>query len=155
VVEKADELEPAEVLQASSDGSTTHLELYRAATRSFFGSPRFAIHVPKILARPGIMMREELGRISGNMPFERAWMADYIDLQLNVDASRTRRRLDWATNQDLDILKHVPCMIQNMKEHPEQWALQSKRKKARGAEHVMTPLKDRILGRLKQAGGRK
>lgn len=132
VVEKCEELEPVEILQASPDGSTTHLELYQAATRSFYGSPRFSIHIPKFLARPGIMMREWLGRITGDMPFERSWMVDYIDLRLDIDASRTRRRIDWAPNPKLHILKRIPFMIQNMRNYPEEWELRSKRKKARG-----------------------
>ena len=68
------------------------------------------------------------------MPFERAWMADYIDLRLDIDASRTRRRLDWAPNSELDILKRIPYMIQHMRSDPAEWELRSKRKKARGIE---------------------
>jgi nucleoside-diphosphate-sugar epimerase len=131
VVEKCDELKPAEVLQASPDGSTTHLELYRQVTRSFFGAPRFSICVPSLLARPGIHMRERLGRITGRMPFERAWMADYIDLRLDVDAARTRRRLDWAPNPELGILKRIPTMIRHMREDPAEWERRSRRRKIR------------------------
>ncbi len=121
VIEKINALKPLEVLQASPDGSTTHLELYQESTRFFFGSPRSSIHIPKFLARPGIIMREKLGRIMGNMPFERAWMADYIDLRLNIDASRTHRLLDWAPDENRHIIKRIPNMIQNMKNHPEEW----------------------------------
>jgi nucleoside-diphosphate-sugar epimerase len=131
VVEKCGDLEPAEVLQASPDGSTTHLELYQEATRSFFGSPQFPMCIPTILARPGIHMRERLGRVTGKVPFERSWMADYIDLRLDVDASRTRRRIDWAPNPDLHILKRIPFMMHNMRNNPEEWQLRSERKKAR------------------------
>ncbi len=66
-------------------------------------------------------MREKLGRIMGNMPFERTWMADYIDLRLNIDASRTHRLLDWAPDENRHIIKRIPNMIQNMKNHPEEW----------------------------------
>lgn len=131
VVEKCGNLEPAEVLQASPDGSTTHLELYREATRSYCGSPRFPICIPRFLACPGIRMRERLGALTGHMPFERSWMADYIDLRLDVDASRTRRRLDWAPNPDLHILKRTPFMIENMRNNPEEWELRRARRKAR------------------------
>ncbi len=134
VVKKCDELEPAEVLQASPDGSTTHLELYREVTRSFYGSPRFPICIPTFLARPGIITRERLGRIARDMPFERSWMADYIDLRLDVDASRTCRRIDWAPNPKLHILKCIPVMIENMQNNPEEWKRRSEQKKARGVE---------------------
>ena len=36
-----------------------------------------------------------VGRLTGERPFERPWMARYIDTHLFVDASRTRRRLGW------------------------------------------------------------
>lgn len=130
-VEKCDELMPAEVLQASSDGSTTHSELYREATFSFYGSPRFPVCVPKFLARRGIMMRERLGHVTGDMPFERSWMADYIDLRLDVDASRTRRRIDWAPNPGLHILKCIPIMIEHMRNNPEEWKRRREQRKAR------------------------
>lgn len=34
--------------------------------------------------------RALLGRLTGDMPFERPWMADYIDLKMTIDARRTR-----------------------------------------------------------------
>jgi nucleoside-diphosphate-sugar epimerase len=117
----ADVLEPLEVLQGSPNGCTTALELYREATRSYYGAPRAAIHVPKPVARLGIKMREQLGRMNGHMPFERSWMGDYIDLRLNVDASRTHRRLDWTPNPDLHILQRIPIMVENMHRHPAEW----------------------------------
>ena len=142
VIEKFDKLKPLEVLQASPDGSTTQLELYREATRFFFGAPRSSIHVPKPLAQAGIVLRERLGRIMGNMPFERSWMADYIDLRLDIDASRTRSLLNWAPNENLHILKRVPYMIQNMKNHPEEWekrSRQSKKSRSRKPGVCFTP----------------
>ncbi len=129
VIEKFDNLKPLEVLQASPDGSTTHLELYKKATQFFFGVPRSSIHVPKPFARSGIVLRERLGRIMGNIPFERSWMADYIDLRLDIDASRTRSLLNWAPNENLHILKRIPYMIQNMKDHPEEWKKRSRQNK--------------------------
>ncbi|HMQ50981.1 MAG TPA: NAD-dependent epimerase/dehydratase family protein [Anaerolineae bacterium] len=123
VVEKANQLEPLEVLQASADGCTTHLELFQEATCAYYGAPRTALYVPKFLARLGIIMREERGRLTGRMPFERRWMGEYIDLKLNIDASRTRRRLGWAPNPELDILKCMPVMIHNMRTNPTEWAI--------------------------------
>lgn len=133
-VEKCDVLEPGEVLLASPDGSTTHLELYQEATRSYYGSPRFPICIPRFLARPGIRMRERLGRITGNIPFERSWMADYVDLRLDVNTLRTRRRIDWAPNPELHILKRILFMVENMRNNPEEWELRRERKKARLVE---------------------
>ncbi|HMQ55874.1 MAG TPA: NAD-dependent epimerase/dehydratase family protein [Anaerolineae bacterium] len=113
VIEHSDRLEPAEVLQASPDGATSHLELYRAATRHFFGAPRACLLMPKPLAQLGLSVREGWGRLIGRLPFERAWMAQYIDRQLTIDASRTRRRLGWAPTPELSLLARLPVLIEN------------------------------------------
>ncbi len=111
------------VLQASPDGATTHLELYQEATRNFYGSVRSPIYVPKPMAQLGINMRQGLGRVTGKMPFERSWMGNYIDQQLNIDASLTRQRLDWEPHQKLNILDCIPAMVHNMGSDPEEWQI--------------------------------
>lgn len=121
VVEKIDDLKPSEVLQASPDGCSSHGELFHEATRNYFGAPRRPLLMPVSLARPGVRMRELLGRITGRMPFERSWMVDFIDRRLHVDASRTRRRIDWAPNPNLGIIKRLPRLIENLKHHPTEW----------------------------------
>lgn len=131
VVEKCDELGPAEVLIASPDGSTSHLELFNAVTAKYFGTVRRPVMVPSALAAPGIRMREILGRITGKMPFERSWMVDYIDLKLEVDAVTTRRRLDWAPNPNRHILDSIPRMIERMRTEPEEWKKYAMRRKLR------------------------
>lgn len=128
IVDAVDELEPFEILQGSPNGATTHLELYREATRWYYGRPRAAIHMPKPLARTGIKLREQMGQLTGHMPFERSWMGDYIDRQLNVDASRTHRRLDWMLRPELGILARMPTIVQNMVDDPEEWERRWKRR---------------------------
>lgn len=121
VVDMCHTLEPLEVLQASPNGCTTHHELFTEATRVYFGSPRRPFYMPKSVARLGINMRERVGRMTGKMPFERAWMGEYIDLKLNIDASRTHRRLNWQPTPELDILRCIPTMIERMRTQPEEW----------------------------------
>ncbi len=122
VLEKRpDELAPGEVLIASPDGSTSHLELFEEATRDFEGEPRTPILMPRLLCGPGMWARELLGRITGEMPFERPWMARYIDLKMTIDASRTRARLGWAPRPRLDVLRRLPFLIENLKTDPLEW----------------------------------
>ena len=125
VIEKCDQLEPLEVLQASPNGCTTHLELFKESMRSYCGQEQSAIYVPKLLARLGIAMRERWGRVTGKMPFERGWMGEYIDMQLNIDATRTHRRLDWTPREELNILKCIPAMVHNMNNNPTEWQLRA------------------------------
>lgn len=132
VVEKSDELDSSQILQASPDGCTSHLELFLETTRAFFGESRRPRLVPAALARQGLRLREHLGRAAGSMPFERAWMADFIDRRLAVDASRTRRLIDWAPDPELSVLKRLPRLVENWKRHPAEWRRWSAlRKKSR------------------------
>jgi nucleoside-diphosphate-sugar epimerase len=128
VVEKCDEFEPAEVLLASPDGAVSHLELHRAATNCWFGAPRQPIHISPGLAAAGIRLRELLGRLTSIMPFERSWMVEYIDRQLAVDASHTRRRIDWAPNAELDVLGSLGDMIRNLRTDRREWRRRNRRR---------------------------
>jgi len=128
VVERCDDLGSAEVLLASPDGATSHMELYRTATVACFGTFRRPLFVPAKRARLGIRLREAAGALTGRMPFERSWMADYIDRSLTVDASRTRRRLDWAPNPELDVLRWIPRMLENRRRDPAEWRRRNRRR---------------------------
>jgi nucleoside-diphosphate-sugar epimerase len=121
VVEKCDAVQPFSVLQGCPNGCTTHLELFQEATRCYYGTARRPVYVPKPMARLGIIMREYLGRVTGQMPFERRWMGEYIDLKLNIDATRTHRRLEWQPRPELDILNCIPNMVRNRQNHPQEW----------------------------------
>jgi hypothetical protein len=132
VVESIDELRPSEVLLASPDGCTSHLALFEAASGACHGAPRRPLFLPPRLARLGIGLRELVGRATGRMPFERSWMVDYIDRRLCVDATGTRRRIDWAPNPELAILNRLPRLIENFRKDPERWrALVALRSKSR------------------------
>jgi len=122
VVEKADELERVVVLNASTNGAVTHQELFEAATSYYYGQARKPIHMPKFLAGPGMVARDVLGRLLGKRPFERPWMAKFIDLQLTADASRTHELLGWEPHPRLDILRRFPFLIENMKTDPVEWS---------------------------------
>jgi len=133
-VEKIDELRPAEILLASPDGCTSHRELFEAATAAWFGAPAEPRFVPPALARVGIALRERLGRITGRAPFERSWMVDYIDRRLTVDASGTRRRIDWAPDPSLGVIARMPRLLENLRADPGRWsAVSALRRKSRGA----------------------
>lgn len=134
VVESIDELRPSEVLLASPDGCTSHLELFRAATAAWFGAPRRPLFLDPRAARAGIALRERIGRLTGRLPFERAWMVDYIDQRLSVDAAATRRRIDWAPNPALAVLNRLPLLAGNLRKDPERWrALGELRSRGRSA----------------------
>jgi nucleoside-diphosphate-sugar epimerase len=114
-------LEPAAVLIVSPDGATTHRELFGAATACLPGGPRRPVPVPRPVARLGIALRERLGRVTGRVPFERTWMAGYIDRQLVVHAARTRAQTGWSPDPRRGVLATVPEMVANLTQRPDEW----------------------------------
>jgi nucleoside-diphosphate-sugar epimerase len=116
-----DDLESGEILIASSDEVVTHNELYHAVTHYYYGESPIPWYVPRFMTGPGIRIRCLIGRFSGSMPFERPWMAKYVDKQMKVDASHTRRRLGWEPRQRLRLLRRISFLLENLKSDPAQW----------------------------------
>ena len=72
------------------------------------------------------MEARPVGRVLGDRPFERAWMARYIDQRMDVDASRTRARLGWAPRPRLEVLRRMPFLIENLKTEPLEWNVRNR-----------------------------
>jgi len=136
LLERRHQLTPLEVLIAGEDGAVSHLELHRAATAYAQGRARSAIHIPRPLCRPGIWLRDLAGRALGSRPFERTWMADYIDRRMEIDASRTRQRLGWSPTERLGLLERLPFLIEHRRDNPMEWY----RRNREALEHLtLTP----------------
>jgi nucleoside-diphosphate-sugar epimerase len=121
LLERRHRLEPMEVLLAGEDGAVSHLDLYRAATAHLHGEPGRPFHLPRSLCRTGIWLRDLAGKARGKRPFERTWMADYVDRQMEIDASRTRDRLSWSPTPRLSLLTRLPFLIEHRRENPSEW----------------------------------
>jgi nucleoside-diphosphate-sugar epimerase len=121
ILERHASLAPGEVLIASPDGAVSHLDLQEEATRHWFGRSLRPIFMPKVLCGPGIRVRDLAGRLIGERPFERPWMAGYIDKSLTIDAARTRARLGWAPRARLEIVRRLPFMLENLRIDPIEW----------------------------------
>jgi nucleoside-diphosphate-sugar epimerase len=136
LLERRHQLTPLEVLIASRDGAVSHLELYRAATAYSHGRARSAIHIPRPLCRPGIWLRDLAGRALGSRPFERTWMAEYVDRRMEIDASRTRQRLGWSPTERLGLIDRLPFLIEHRRDNPMEWY----RRNREALEHLaLTP----------------
>lgn len=119
---------PGQALLASPDGGTSHREIFDAATLLHFGRRRRPLHMPRLLCRPGIAAQQLLGSLVGQRPFERPWMARYVDTRMTADARRTRERLGWAPRPRLELLRRLPFLLENRKLDPHEW---SRRNQAR------------------------
>lgn len=115
------ELPTGQVLVASPDGAVSHRELFEEATLLYFGERARPLLVPRPLCGPGIWVRDALGRLAGERPFERPWMARYVDTRMAADASRTRALVGFEPRQRLLILRRLPFLIQNLRCDPVEW----------------------------------
>ena len=126
ILNKHKSLPDLDTYLASPDGSTSHRELFDVATKFFYGSKVRPIMMPKLLAYPGVVMLDILGRITGNRPFERPWMLKYLDKKLSIDSSFTRKALKWAPTRRLSIQRRLLYLIEKMKSDPEAWHSKNK-----------------------------
>ncbi len=126
VIERQAVLRPREVLIASPDGSVNHRELFSIASGHWFDRVRGPVLMPRLLCGPGMRVRQAFGRLTGHEPFEKPWMARYIDLALDVDAHRTRERLDWRPRSRLEIRRRIPFLLENLRSDPLQWTLRNR-----------------------------
>jgi len=121
LLEVHERLAPGEVLIASTDGAISHRETFEAATLAHQGQRGRPVLVPRPLARLGLRAMLMAGNVAGTRPFERPWMGRYIDLQLTVDARRTRARLGWSPNPRLGLLRRIPFLVEHLRNEPVEW----------------------------------
>jgi hypothetical protein len=115
-------LESGTILQASPDGAVSHHDLFTAATAACYGQRFSPLLLPKALCRPGLLALDTASRMTGLIqPFERPWMSRMIDRQLTVDASETRRTLDWAPRERMSVTRRMPFLLENRKTFPCEW----------------------------------
>jgi len=118
---KHQSLDDGEIVIASPDGSISHESLFSVATTYENERAKPPIHMPRPLILPGIHVMSLLGRMMREEPFEKPWMAKYVDLKMEIDASRTRKLLDWEPRDRLGVLFRMPFLIENLKYDPVDW----------------------------------
>ncbi len=121
LLERRQDWKPKEILIASPDGATSHNALFAATMSHESKEPVTPVRVPKVLCGPGMLARDLAGRVLGSRPFERPWMAEYIDTVMAIDASKTRARMGWAPRDRLEILRRLPFLLENRSMYPLDW----------------------------------
>jgi len=156
-LEISDQLPRIHVLNASPNHVTTHKDLFRSATRYFYGEEGKPRLMPKWLAAPGVAARWWLGRLTGSPPFEAPWMMRYLDKQLRVDATRTQAETGWRPTPRLDIQRRLLVMIENMKSHHGAWSLRNETALHRTARRpnlliseILTDQREALVERIAQ-----
>jgi nucleoside-diphosphate-sugar epimerase len=121
VIARVDDLDDGEILIASGDGCTSHRELYDTATTYWNERAEEPLFTPRLLVRPGIQVMSVAGRFMKERPFERPWMADYVDQRMTIDSSRSRRRLAWSPRERLHVLRRLPYLLENRRGDRIEW----------------------------------
>ncbi|MBN2708963.1 MAG: NAD(P)-dependent oxidoreductase [Calditrichaceae bacterium] len=118
-------LKPAQIVIASTSGSTTHEQLFRLATRYYKGSSDKPFYMPVILCGVGLYSMYFFGKLINKLPFERPWMYRYIDLQLNIENKKTCELIDWYPQERYYIEKRMPFLVERLKSDPNAWHLRN------------------------------
>jgi nucleoside-diphosphate-sugar epimerase len=118
---RTDEMEPGEILIASTEDPVPMRDLFELVTKFYFGGSHEPVHMPKPLCAVGMYARDLAGRLIGSRPFERPWMAGYIDCRMPVNTARTRARLGWSPRDRFDLLRRIPFLVENLKSNPAEW----------------------------------
>ncbi len=134
ILEFSQQLKDFDIYAASPKRSIAVKEIFAQGTRLFFGSSPHAILLPKPLAASGLVARDLLGRALDRRPFERPWMARYIDRRMDVDPSYTRRAIPVALRRRLLLDRRLPFLVENLKSYPEEFHARNARALARGGE---------------------
>jgi nucleoside-diphosphate-sugar epimerase len=121
IFHKSEELPAYDIYIASPDRPVTHNELFQVTSKYLTGTVPRSFHIPKALAYIGVLCMDFFGKLIGKRPFEKPWMMQYIDKQLCVDASYTRKVLDWQPTRRYRIQRRLLYMVEHMKSYPYEW----------------------------------
>ncbi|MEW6195859.1 MAG: NAD(P)-dependent oxidoreductase [Bacteroidota bacterium] len=114
-----------ETLVVSTNGSTSHLQLYKLITHYFFGNELKPVLLPKFVCAFGIYLLIAVKFFLHINFFEKPWMLKYIDKKLDVKIKRTDKIIDWSPDPRLHIEKRMPFIIERMKSEPLTWQLRN------------------------------
>ena len=121
IMEKNRDLPDLNILLASPDGCLSHNELYHAVTLYAEAKPAKPLHLPTWLLVPGVLVLQFFGWLIRQPSFERLWMLKYLDLQMVVDASQTRKILGWQPTDRYKLKRRMLFLVENLKSNPNLW----------------------------------
>ncbi len=122
-IERQRDIASHEVFLASEHGAVSHAELFLALqrARSRGGRVKRPVHVSPALARIGLRMRMAKGWVTGNKPYERPWMLNFVDRPWIADTTHTRTRLGWDCSPGLRIAERLPVLMECFDSDRSRW----------------------------------
>jgi len=125
IIELSDTLPLLGVYNGSPQGSVSHNELFKTATRYYFGGDIKPFLMPKPIVALGLIGVSFLGWLNGKKTLEQPWMAGFIDKKLDVDASATYSALNWKPTPRYHILRRLLFLTEKMNSHPNNWTFRN------------------------------
>ena len=101
------------------------MDLFKAATRFYFGRDIKPVRIPKLFVVPGILLRQFIGWLCGHPTFERLWMVRYVDKQFCIDPQKTQAELEWEPTPRLNLIRRLLILVENMKNHESIWQMRN------------------------------
>ncbi len=121
IIQQSNLLQSYDIFNVSPENPISHKDLFLKATRYYYGKPKKPFYMPKPIATFGVIAMDLLGRIFGNRPFEKPWMMQYVDKELNVDSAYTREKFGWRPAERYKIQRRLLYMVEHMKSYPYEW----------------------------------
>lgn len=125
LLNKHTSVKSGEVLLVSTEGSTSHHELFKLATRYYFGKEVKPLFMPKVICALGIYVINFFKRMFNREIFEQPWMIKYIDKKLNVRLSLTPALINWRPSTRLKIERRFPFLIERRKSESLTWQMKN------------------------------
>lgn len=118
-----------DIFLASQNGSVSHSQLFPIIKTGLNdqGTDN-PIYISKSLAKIALGFKAKFGRLTGGINFEQPWMLKYTDQPWIVNNDYTRKKLNWGTNPDLEILERLPLILKYYEEQKNQWMSRNKRR---------------------------
>ncbi len=121
IIKQTSRLPRCGIYIASHDGCTAQKDLHNLALRYNFGRPDKLRFIPKWLAMLGVIGLNLLGKLKGKKPFIRPWMIIYTDKKMQIDASQTRKTVNWRPVERFQLQRRLLFLIENRKSNQYEW----------------------------------
>jgi len=155
IIEISDTLPHLAIYIAGFQGSVSHNELFKTATRYYYWHDVKPFNIPKFATVLGLTAISFLGRLRGKKTLEQPWMAKYIDKKLSVDASATYKALGWKPTPRYHILRRLLFLTEKMTRHPNNWTFRNEVlikkvafRKSTTIYHILMELRESLVERI-------
>lgn len=145
IIELSDTLPRLANYNISQQGSVSHFELYKTATKYYYGRDIKPFRMPAVLCAFGLAIMSFLNWLNGQESLEQPWMYKYIDKKLNVDASATYRALNWKPTPRYNIMRRLLFLTENMINYPNDWTFKNESILKRVVKRKSTTIYDILI----------